>query len=172
MSVRRRGLIGAQQHEVIPPLEYPDAYLVVFYGDAGVAKQIPHYPRINRYVLDGVEVTPVEWVHKVTPTTSGYHFLYFWLGGTTRLTGNVNPTYLRIPENPTNWNPDFIMFNTIDRIDCMSSTPYTLNSDSTKYSVVNNLYVPHGSKELYSVANGWKKFKNVIAETNNFNYTI
>lgn len=171
MSVRRRGLIGAQQHEVIPPLEYSDAYMVVFDCDAGVGKTITYNSkRINRYVLDGIEYNPSPAVYIITPPTSGTHTLYFWLNSSTRLANNFSAKYLRIPETPFGWNNSFMYHSVIDQIDCLSKTPYNISADFS--GVFKKIRVPVGSGDAYKNHQYWGKWKNIIEETNNFNYTI
>lgn len=171
MSVRRRGLIGTHQHEVIPPLEYPDAYMAIFKTTAdGSSKPISYGGYVNRYILDGVEYTLSTPVYTITIPTAGTHVLYFWFVSSARLTNNFSADYFRIPENPSTWHLAFFYTSTIGQLDCLSKTPYSAGAVFGQGCTIGKIRVPVGSGDTYKAADGWKKFKSVIEETNDFTY--
>ena len=170
---RRRILMAKIEKAPPAPLLYPDAYYVVFSGKAGVSKQITYNSsRINRYVLDGVEYNPSSAVYTVTPSTDGNHTLYFWLRESTRLPNNFSAKYLRIPVAPFGWHGAFVYDSTINQIDCLSEVPYSINDVFGQWCTFQKIRVPKGSGSAYKEHQYWSKWKNIIEETNDFNYNI
>lgn len=175
ITTNRRRQFGA---ETIPELEYPDAFMLVFSGNAGTAYNVMYQGTINHYILDGIEAYPTSAVKAVTPTTSGKHVLYFWINSGNRLANGITLSYLRIPANPTYFHGAFL-YNCwgLQQIDFLGETPPAIGSDfgncygNPKITV----RVPIGTTEAYR-----DKFNNTtlksyikeIVETKDFTYNI
>ena len=173
---RRRMLMMSKA--VIPALEHPDAYMVVFDSDAVETGIIYGNGGINRYILDGVETIPNSPVGSVTPSTNGTHVLYFWLGSSNRLRNDSIVKYLRVPAEPEYWHGTFLYTNyRITGLDFLGETPPNFSSNfGTRYNWYTNsvlIRVPVGCGNAYRQALASTGLKNqTIIETNNFNIDI
>lgn len=175
ITTNRRRQFGAEK---APEIEYPDAFKIVFSGDAGTAYNVMYQGGINHYILDGNEVYPTSAVKAVTPTTSGKHVLYFWINKSTRLASSINLSYLRIPANPTYFHGAFL-YNCwgLQQIDFLGETPPAIESDfghcygDAKVTV----RVPVGTIEAYRTklnSTVLKTYIKEIVETKDFTYNI
>lgn len=171
--INRRRQFGAEK---APEIEYPDAFKLVFSGNAGTAYTVMYNAVINHYILDGIESYPTSAVKAVTPITNGKHILYFWINSSNRLGNSISLSYLRIPANPTYFHAAFL-YNCwgLQQIDFLGKTPPPVGSDfgNCYGNPKVTIRVPVGSLSAYTEAlnkTALRIYIKEIIETKDFTY--